>query len=187
MTRTNANNQRLPVNLNPDFLIRFPPFPTVPPGVTIIPFKDWKQRGIRVDPWPAGSEGIDSETETDTLGIPTVPMKKRHPTDEPKSHQRKKRLRKSNQIPDAPGPEGDKRRGWMNSRWESGELARLCTVDPRDTQIARLYAAAGHFKSGRTWPAPQRLVGLVDLWELVCFFLLPSSYPSQSTFHGTRS
>lgn len=59
-----------------EFLLRFPPFPNVPPGVEIISFCDFKEKGIRVQPG-----GEDNETEMDALGVPTVALGSPHSTD----------------------------------------------------------------------------------------------------------
>jgi len=72
------------VNAQGEFLIKFPPFPQAPQGVEIMPFKRFKERGIRVDPGP-------DDAEVDALGIPTVPMKTHHKTDVCKSNIKRKR------------------------------------------------------------------------------------------------
>jgi hypothetical protein len=60
----------------PEFLIRFPPFPEVPDGVEIISFKDYKEKGIRVQPG-----GEDNQTEVDACGVPTAALSSIHSTD----------------------------------------------------------------------------------------------------------
>ena len=66
------------------FFFTFPPFPTVPEGVTIMPFKEFKEGGICIE---AGAD----EEEVDTLGIPTVPIHKRHDIDQCKTNAKRKR------------------------------------------------------------------------------------------------
>lgn len=81
VTVTSTSNQPKPATAmssrnTTEYLIRFPPFPKVPDGVKIIPFKEFKERGIRVKPG-----GDDNETEIDACGVPTVMLASCHSTD----------------------------------------------------------------------------------------------------------
>lgn len=60
----------------------FPPFPSTPEGVTIIPFKDYVETGIKVQ-----AEDYNGP-EVDGLDIPTVPMSKVHKGDFCKTNSR---------------------------------------------------------------------------------------------------
>jgi hypothetical protein len=68
-------------------LIRYPPFPSVPPDVSILPYAQFKEVGIRINGVlpPMGDEGgencEDDGTEVDGLGVPTVSLRIRHETD----------------------------------------------------------------------------------------------------------
>ena len=65
--------------------IRFPPFPTQPntgEGASIIPFKHFKEHGIRIF--------SDTGVEMDGLGIPTVELAVVHDLDECKTETRRK-------------------------------------------------------------------------------------------------
>ncbi|PPR04661.1 hypothetical protein CVT24_011879 [Panaeolus cyanescens] len=53
--------------------IHYPPFPTPPEGVHVIPFKDFKQAGIEI----FSEDGI----ERDGRGVPTISLRIRHETD----------------------------------------------------------------------------------------------------------
>lgn len=85
---------------NPDqFFVRFPPFPSVPPGVHIVPFKEFKELGICVSAGPDevthnGDQELviryPGEREIDALGVQTVMLRKRHDTDAAKTNGRKK-------------------------------------------------------------------------------------------------
>lgn len=55
--------------------IRFPPFPPVPQGVKITPFKTYKEMGIKLT--CPNDDGI----EVDGLDIPTVGIEHKHATD----------------------------------------------------------------------------------------------------------
>jgi hypothetical protein len=92
--------------------IRFPPFPTVPEGVTIIPFKDFKEHGIQV------VEGED-EIELDGLGIPTVQLRVKHDTDFSKTNPNRKRKTAREMAATRPGF----RKEWWED-WEEGEDLR---------------------------------------------------------------
>ncbi|KAF9534652.1 hypothetical protein CPB83DRAFT_901623 [Crepidotus variabilis] len=72
---------------------KYPPFPAVPPNVAIIPFSDFKESGIRIFGLPFGedlSNDEDEGVEVDGLGIPTVPLRVPHNTDECKTNTRRK-------------------------------------------------------------------------------------------------
>ena len=96
--------------------LTFPPFPKVPEGVTIMPFKEFKEGGISVEP------GVD-DIEIDTLGIPTVPIKVRHSTDECKT--KSKRKRKAENVKSKKGKPSVQRIWW--EQWEDAESMRFST------------------------------------------------------------
>ena len=84
--------------------IRFPPFPVAPAGVHIMPFKDFTERGIRIEAGP-------DDAEVDALGIPTVPIgHKRHATDECKTNTKRKR--------EAEAGAKSKKKGVIRKGWE---------------------------------------------------------------------
>lgn len=62
-----------------DDFIRFPPFPPVPQGVKITPFKTYKETGIKL------SCPNDDGIEVDGLDIPTVELEHKHATDDCKT------------------------------------------------------------------------------------------------------
>ena len=98
--------------------ITFPPFPKSAEGVTVMPFKAFKERGICIEP------GAD-DAEIDALGIPTVPIRTRHSTDQCKSKSKRKMVQESN------GKKGKKskiieQRLWWE-QWEDAEAIRFCT------------------------------------------------------------
>jgi hypothetical protein len=64
--------------LTPKLLLKFPPFPPVPEGTTILPFASFKEKGIQIAPSHSGEE-------VDGLGIPTVELRVPHDTDECKT------------------------------------------------------------------------------------------------------
>jgi hypothetical protein len=61
---------------NVEFLVRFPPFPHAPEDAQIIPFKDFKERGISMQPG-----GDDKNTEVDACGVKTIVLPNSHTTD----------------------------------------------------------------------------------------------------------
>lgn len=100
--------------------IRFPPFPSVPEGVTIIPFKDYKETGILMFPQ-------DDETEIDGLGIPTVELRVKHDTDECKtSVKRKKKQQAKLEAIINNGPVV--RKEWWE-QWQEGEDLRKISAN----------------------------------------------------------
>ena len=96
--------------------LTFPPFPKAPEGITVIPFKDFKEGGICMEP---GADDI----EVDTLGIATVPIKVRHSTDECKTKSKRKRVAET-----AKGKKGKLalHRIWWE-QWEDAEATRFST------------------------------------------------------------
>lgn len=106
---------------------KFPPFPEPPPGVTIMPFKDFKPRGIQLfsEPKKGGDDAADEEdAELDALGIPTVELRIKHATDECKSNSRKKRKKKKASVVEAVPV---KKLPWYEE-WEEGEDLRVTRV-----------------------------------------------------------
>lgn len=80
--------QETPAALVKVFAFQYPPFPPKPEGKTIIPFKDFKPKGVV----PADSD----EEEFDTEGIRTVRLPVKHIPDpeERAAYERLKRARK---------------------------------------------------------------------------------------------
>jgi len=104
--------------------IRFPPFPNPPEGVTIMPFRDFKPRGIQLFAQlkRSGNGDEDEDVELDGLGIPTIELRVKHSTDECKSNKRKKR-KKKHTTASAPGALV-KKSPWYEE-WEEGEDLRV--------------------------------------------------------------
>jgi hypothetical protein len=97
--------------------IRFPPFPTPPPGVEIIPFKQFKECGIQLF-------CADEEVELDGRNIPTVELRIIHDTDVCKTNA--KRKRKKNKTAD-PSVVVIPKEWWQT--WDEGEDLRVFTYD----------------------------------------------------------
>lgn len=101
--------------------LTFPPFPPVPQGVTIVPFKEFKERGIRI----LGIEEGD-DVERDGLGIPTVELHVRHDTDVCKTEtKRKRRAKKPQQMSAAAQTPGVRKEWW--EQWMDTEDSRGVT------------------------------------------------------------
>ncbi|KIM34940.1 hypothetical protein M413DRAFT_449986 [Hebeloma cylindrosporum] len=83
-------------------LIRFPPFPPIPEGVTILPFKSFREHGIQI--FASGEYGDD---EVDGLGIPTVALRVPHDTDVSKTEAGKKKKKKKRGRGKKEGDGGD--------------------------------------------------------------------------------
>ncbi|KAF8806185.1 hypothetical protein BYT27DRAFT_7141748 [Phlegmacium glaucopus] len=121
--------------------LTFPPFPEAPEGVTITPFKEFMEGGICVEP------GVN-DLEVDTLGIPTVPIKTRHNTDECKTKTKRKRTAENSKGKKAQSVQ----RLWWE-QWEDTEVIRFSTgFNPHASHYERIIAAAADFTSGRVWP-----------------------------------
>ena len=95
--------------------ITFPPFPALPAGMRIMSFKEFKERGICMEPGP-------DDAEVDALGIPTIPLLHPHKDNMCKTNTKRKRkaeeatARKKAGLPATRVP-------WYE-QWEDGEMAR---------------------------------------------------------------
>ncbi|KAI6042833.1 hypothetical protein EDC04DRAFT_2563698 [Pisolithus marmoratus] len=146
---------------------KFPPFPRPPEGANIMPFQEFKPRGIQLfaQMKKSGDEdgdGDDEDVEVDGLGIPTVELRVKHASDECKSNKRKKRKKKKNT--DAPSGVPAKKLPWYEE-WEEGEDLRV-TKNLYDSSIPptdRLFQSAIDFRTGRPWPSPAS--GLNNIWD----------------------
>jgi hypothetical protein len=112
------STNQTPVTPAPEVpLLTFPPFPEVPADSGLVPFKDFKPAGIQI------SVSGDNEIEIDGLGIPTVELRVKHDTDEPKTGKKKKKKSKSAKTGGVDG-EPVKRLTWWEE-WEEGEDLRV--------------------------------------------------------------
>ncbi|KAG2066082.1 hypothetical protein BDR04DRAFT_1107344 [Suillus decipiens] len=140
--------------------VTFPPFPQPPPGVTLIPFKDFRARGIQLFGEVVGGPN-EEDMELDGLGIPTVELRVKHSTDECKSNTRKrKRKKKTAVVEGAPA----RKVPWYEE-WEEGEDLRITKgkFDSNISHVDRLFHAANDFRVNRTWPPITSGVG--QLWD----------------------
>lgn len=116
---------------------KFPPWPQVPAGVTIVPFKDFKDAGIIIKD--------DGEEEVDGLGIPTIALAVVHGDGGAGSKSAKKRRRAQ---AEKNAKEGVKLTWYQ--QWEEFD-ASIPTrpYDQRLTRGVRLEQALTDFQSGR--------------------------------------
>ncbi|KAG1877423.1 hypothetical protein F4604DRAFT_1757510 [Suillus subluteus] len=140
--------------------VTFPPFPKPPSGVTLIPFKDFRARGIQL----FGEVVVgpnEEDMELDGLGIPTVELRVKHLTDECKSNTRKRKRKKKTAaaegVPTRKVP-------WYEE-WEEGEDLRITKgkFDSNMSHVDRLFHAANDFRVNRTWPPIAS--GVSQLWD----------------------
>ena len=104
------------VTMNPRHKFTYPPWPTPPEGVTIMSFKNFKQRGIQVAPGP-------DEEEVDVLGIVTVAVKTRHSNDVCKTNTKRKKRMEEDAKKAAAGIKKD-----LWEQWEDKESTRMTTA-----------------------------------------------------------
>ncbi|KAG6863855.1 hypothetical protein C0991_002601 [Blastosporella zonata] len=143
-----------------DDRLTFPPFPEAPPGVTIIPFKDFKERGIQM--FPTENDGI----ERDGLGIPTVELRVRHDTDTCKTEGKRKRKELPFKITSGvPGV----RKEWWEIWEENEESKRTGPYNPNVAVVDRLYEAAADFRKTRIWPHGP--TGIAATWDQFRLFV----------------
>ncbi|TFK43955.1 hypothetical protein BDQ12DRAFT_675853 [Crucibulum laeve] len=153
-------------------IIKYPPFPPVPQGATIIPFKDFKEAGIQIF-------SSDDGEEVDGLGVPTVTLRVPHETDECKSDAKRKRhqaaeppaaMPPSRTMPSSRPHRVYMRREWWE-QWDEGEDLRVTShaYNPQATRIDRMYQAATDFRLGRPWPPLQSRI--LYLWDQFRIFV----------------
>ena len=116
-------------------LIRFPPFPDVPEGVTILPFKAFREHGIQIFTSEYGDE-------IDGLGIPTVALRIPHDTDVCKTDAKKKK--KGRRKQDGEDVDGDEEGG--NDEVEAvgrkgKKKARIGDVQPENKKLTPIERA----------------------------------------------
>ncbi|KAJ3847934.1 hypothetical protein EV368DRAFT_50266 [Lentinula lateritia] len=159
----------------------FPPFPPVPTGATVIPFKDFKENGIKIQ------EDDYDGPEVDALGISTVTIGKRHVGDFCKSNAR------SAQHVVTTGLEGSSTEGarsvsktWVQD-WEeistrkSGEF-----YDKNEDITDRIHQATRAFNAGRAWPKTDRYKRVREQWDQFQLYIgvlniIPAHKPVQDS------
>ncbi|KAG5642522.1 hypothetical protein DXG03_002595 [Asterophora parasitica] len=119
-----------------DERLTFPPFPQPPSGVSIVPFKAFKESGIQIlatDP--------NDDRERDGHGIPTVELRVKHNTDSSKTEATRKRKAKvqPNASRPAPGTMPGVRREWYDIWNDNEELKRTGPYNPLGIRHFRLF------------------------------------------------
>ncbi|KAF9226922.1 hypothetical protein BS17DRAFT_800834 [Gyrodon lividus] len=160
-----TTSNTVPTHAQDPSFIKFPPFPKPPEGVTIMPFKDFKARGIQL--FSESKLGGDDEDELDALGIPTVELRVKHATDECKSNTRKKRKKKKSTVTEGVPV---KKLPWYEE-WEEGEDLRVVKgkYDMSISPVDRFFQSAYDFRTGRPWPPVAS--GLNNLWDQFRMFV----------------
>ncbi|KAF7308791.1 hypothetical protein MKEN_01078500 [Mycena kentingensis (nom. inval.)] len=122
---------------------RAPPFPEIPPGATVIAFKDFRECGIALPAEGTEHDGI----ERDTLGIPTITLRAKHDTDVSKSMPEKKRT---------PRDWAQSRPNFSKSWWNDWEVSEdLRNHGPYNSSVGtidRFQQAASDFQKYRKFP-----------------------------------
>lgn len=161
----------------PKPLLKFPPFPPVPEGTTILPFASYKETGIQIAPSHSGEE-------VDGLRIPTVELRVPHDTDECKTGATKrsgsiKNLKKVEEevVPVAdPNPNPKRtyyhyeRRDWWEE-WAEAEESRGSSnaYNPNVSRMDRIHQAATDFRMNRRWPHVKSQVPY--LWDQIRLYV----------------
>ncbi|CAE6502505.1 unnamed protein product [Rhizoctonia solani] len=134
---------------------KWPPFPTKPEGVTIIPFSQFVATGLKADQ-DDDTPGVDQE------GIPTTSLQARHDGD--KKKRRRKRKNDKGEVIDVP-------LAWWEELEEDTKNAKpIYKYDQRETYLDRLIQAWKDFGDKRRFPTHVQAVahalgiclGLVD-------------------------
>ncbi|KAH9019598.1 hypothetical protein EDB83DRAFT_122017 [Lactarius deliciosus] len=145
-------------------MLRFPPFPVPPDGVTLISFTAFRPSGIRV-PIDDDDDPRLGEAEVDGLGIPTVALHAKHVADsKEKKKKRKKKGVSAQTVQVAP----ERPKMWWEV-WEELEDVRRNAYNENETPVDRLCQAGVDFKNGRTWPTAQH--GVQHVWDIFRIYL----------------
>ena len=75
--------------------LTFPPFPNPPPGVQLIPFSDFKPKGLIVRLGDPEDGTVEESEEVDAEGIPTLALRVKHELTEAEQARKKRRKTKS--------------------------------------------------------------------------------------------
>ncbi|KAJ7164345.1 hypothetical protein C8R46DRAFT_1352113 [Mycena filopes] len=121
----------------------FPPFPEAPDGVTILPYKDFKEHGIQMR--------LSHElVERDGLGIPTVPLRVRHDKDTLKTNPNR-RPKTAKELAKAARALRARKKWWEH--WEEGEDLRIHgPYNLNSPRVDRFHQAAADFERYRIFP-----------------------------------
>ncbi|KAH7871663.1 uncharacterized protein C8R40DRAFT_548584 [Lentinula edodes] len=133
----------------------FPPFPSAPEHVTIVPFRDFKDNGLKIQ------EDDYDGPEVDALNIPTVVIEKRHAGDVCKTRSERTMsvvAPQGGSQNEAQSSELPQQRTWLH-RWEDLSTRKSCERYNRNQNRAdRIHQATRVFNTGRPWPKTDKHV-----------------------------
>ncbi|KAI0337913.1 hypothetical protein BDW22DRAFT_836849 [Trametopsis cervina] len=141
--------------------LSFPPFPTPPPGVTLIPFSQFKPLGIAVSIDPEESK----ENEVDGLGVPTIRLRVRHDLTPEERRMGKKKMTTATTLT----ADGHVRKMLWHEEWKQHEHLHRFAVDTRLSEFDRLGQASQEFKNSRAWPPSTS--PLTNLWDQIRLYI----------------
>ncbi|EIW85795.1 hypothetical protein CONPUDRAFT_162884 [Coniophora puteana RWD-64-598 SS2] len=162
--KTEVDDTAGSVDLGPT-LLRFPPFPPVPDGVTIAPFKDFKASGYTRTIAPLSDNearwsGLTPrEVEVDAAyGIPTIRLT---------TEEERKKLQKAKKRKRIAGTQKDEEGRVVTwwEEWAAGEEKRRTSFPLAGGMqyTERVHQAADDFRAGRPWPTVSTRVRL--MWD----------------------
>ncbi|TCD59967.1 hypothetical protein EIP91_010957 [Steccherinum ochraceum] len=124
--------------------LTFPPFPAPPPGVRLIPFSEFKPKGLVVRVEDPEDNDVEESEEVDAEGIPTVALRVKHELTEAEQARKKKRKTKSSVPTTTMGADGVVRRTMWWEEWEDGEKFR--GMSPLNPNISTLLMSSSQFR-----------------------------------------
>ncbi|KAF7304541.1 hypothetical protein HMN09_00856800 [Mycena chlorophos] len=123
------------------------PFPSIPAGVEILPFAEFKECGIRMPVRASEADQHDDGVERDAHGIPTIPLRAKHDTDVSKTIPNKKRTPREW----AASRPNFRKEWWLD--WAEGEdLRNHGPYSAEQIPVDRLHQAASDFQKYRKFP-----------------------------------
>ncbi|KAJ1309928.1 hypothetical protein OPQ81_006687 [Rhizoctonia solani] len=117
---------------------KWPPFPTKPEGVTIIPFSQFVATGLRADQDDDDTPGVDQQ------GIRTIGLQARH--DGEKKKRRRKKKNEKGEIVEVPLA------WWEELEEDTKNTKPIYKYDQRETYLDRLIQAWKDFNEKRRFP-----------------------------------
>ncbi|CAE6512238.1 unnamed protein product, partial [Rhizoctonia solani] len=123
---------------------KWPPFPTKPEGVTIIPFSQFVATGLKADQDDDENPGVDQQ------GVRTTGLQARH--DGEKKKRRRKKKNEKGEIVEVPLA------WWEELEEDTKNTKSLYKYDQRETYLDRLIQAWKDFNEKRRFPEHVRAV-----------------------------
>ncbi|KAG8896415.1 hypothetical protein FRB99_008899 [Tulasnella sp. 403] len=184
-----TNGDPAPAEEEKEFPFQFPPFPPVPPGKTIIPFKSFKAKGVR-PPAESDDEGVDGDgMKTTKLGtVHLDPIEKAARDRAKRAKKRRKGLSGKTGAGIAPltAEEISELKQYWYEEWEDKKFKEKVTpVHPASSREERFIQIIADFQADRQFPRTVQ-----SIWDNFRLFVglmeNPHNPPGSKHIKGTK-